>query len=257
MRIATWNVLGLTGYPAAAAADDIGHPGQDSNCDHFAGVFTRLDADVLALQEGVAHGVAQAVARRIGCHLATAPSPGAWPGHVLSRYAVRESRVFSHTLAGSDVPAFSRTAAATLLQVDSDAVWIVNVHLHPGDIELRQREGDILRQRLGELRQVCDNIVVLGDFNCDVDEAVHAHLRELGFLNAMAIAGGGVQRTMDTAGVREWRIDHIYLSPGLGPSLTTAHVERGAGFRTDAPRPDEVWDHSDHLPVLCELAWST
>lgn len=256
MRIVTWNVLGLTGYPSEFAQQDIGRPGSDSNAEHFADIFDRFDADLIALQEGVSHSVAQTVARRMGRFLATVPSPGAWPGHVLSRFPLHESRVFSHTVAAKETPPFSRTAGATRVTIDADhPLWLVNVHLHPGEVELRRQEGDILRRRLGELIRDGDPAIVVGDFNCDVDEAVHGHLRKLGFLNAMATAGGGLQLTMDTAGIRPWKIDHIYVSPDLGGLLTDAFVERGAGFRTDPPRGDGVWDHSDHLPVVADLAW--
>ena len=256
MRIVTWNVLGLTGYPADVAACEIGRPGEASSSDHFAGVFEGLDADVLALQEGVAHSIVQGIARRFGRHLATFPSPQSWPGHVLSRFPVVESRTLSHVVADDSLPRFSRTAGAALLQVSSDQqLWVVCVHLHPGDVELRAREGTLLWERLQGLLPFCENAVVLGDFNCEVDEPVHGHLRDSGFVNAMAAAGGGLQLTMDTADIHDWKIDHIYLSSGLGSRLTSAAIIRDVGFRTDPPRPEGAWDHSDHLPVQADLDW--
>ncbi|MDA0336428.1 MAG: endonuclease/exonuclease/phosphatase family protein [bacterium] len=110
MRIVTWNVLGLTGYPRDVAVQAIGRPGEAANCDHFASIFTGLGADVLALQEGVTHPVARDIARRCRLHLATFPSPHAWPGHVLSRFPIVESRTFSHAVAGDELPCFSPAA---------------------------------------------------------------------------------------------------------------------------------------------------
>ena len=81
------------------------------------------------------------------------------------------------------------------------------------------------------------------------------YLRDSGFVNAMAAAGGGLQLTMDTADIHDWKIDHIYLSSGLGSRLTSAAIIRDVGFRTDPPRPEGVWDHSDHLPVQADLDW--
>lgn len=256
MRIVTWNVLGLTGYPRDIAPDAIDVPGSEKNCAHFASVFGDLNADIIALQEGVTHKTAQDIASRLGAHLATFPSPINWPGHVLSRYPIIESRTFSHAVPAESVPRFSRTAGAALLQVsESQHLWVVCVHLHPGDTDLRAHEGDLLRERLEQLRQVCDNVVVLGDFNCDVSEPVHQHLRELGFANAMEAVGGGLQLTMDTDGVKPWKIDHIYVSDELASTLVSAEVFRESGFRTDPPRPEGVWDHSDHLPVRTDLDW--
>lgn len=256
MRIVTWNVLGLTGYPRTSAAEAIGRPGQDSNSAHFARTFLDLGTDVLALQEGVAHSVARDVARRCGWHLATFPSPQNWPGHILSRFPVVESRTFSHAVADDSLPRFSRTAGAALLQVtDATQLWVVCLHLHPGDVELRAREGELLRLRLEPLLSTCANAIVVGDFNCDVSEPVHTHLRDLGFHNAMAATDGGLQLTMDTADIKPWKIDHIYLSDALRPHLHEAAVIRDPGFRTDPPRPEGAWDHSDHLPVRADLDW--
>ena len=43
----------------------------------------------------------------------------------------------------------------------------------------------LLRERVEALLIDTPNVVVLGDFNSEVDEAVHEYLRELGFVNAM------------------------------------------------------------------------
>ncbi|MBS11878.1 MAG: hypothetical protein CME19_09800 [Gemmatimonadetes bacterium] len=256
MRIVTWNVLGLTGYPRDVAPATIDVPGSETNCAHFACVFGGLDADVIALQEGVTHPIARDIAGRLGRHLATFPSPINWPGHVLSRYPIVESRTFSHAVDNDAVPRFSRTAGAALLQVsESHQLWVVCVHLHPGDVDLRILEGDLLKKRLEQLSQVCENTVVLGDFNCDVSEAVHQHLCDLGFTNVMEAVGGGLQLTMDTDGVKPWKIDHIYVSSDLAGSLVSAAVIREPGFRTDPPRPAGTWDHSDHLPVRTDVEW--
>ena len=53
MRIITYNVLGLQGYPPGEALEALGSLGGDAHIDHFAGVFAQLDADILALEEGV------------------------------------------------------------------------------------------------------------------------------------------------------------------------------------------------------------
>jgi endonuclease/exonuclease/phosphatase family metal-dependent hydrolase len=256
MRIVTWNVYGLAGYPKDVSSAVIGTPGEDANCDHFATVFEQLDADIIAIQEGVTHRAAQNIARRCHRHLATFPSPQNWPGHVLSRFPVVESRTLSHAVGDDSLPRFSRTAGAALLQVSEDEqLWVVCLHLHPGDVELRAREGDLLRDRLETLLASSANAVVLGDFNCDVSEPIHQHLRELNFVNAMERTDGGLQLTMDTADIKPSKIDHIYISASLEPSLSDARVIRDAGFRTDPPRPEGSWDHSDHLPVRADLNW--
>ncbi len=256
MKIGTYNVLGLTGYPAAEAAKVIGAAGSESNAEHFAGVFARLDCDILALQEGIAVRAMQRVAKRLGYYLATAPSPIAWPGHVLSRYPLRESRTLSHAGPDEEVPPFSRTLGATLVEVAAEEwLWVVNLHLHPSDVPLREREADILRDQLQPLLQLTENVIVLGDCNSEIDEKMHGHLRAMGFANAMQEVGGGIEATMDTVGINTHYIDHIYCSSSLAPKLKSARVVRDDGFRHDGPQQEGLWVHSDHLPVVAELAW--
>ena len=254
MRIGTYNVLGLTGFPEEEAEVVIGAPGTTSNSVHFAAVFDALECDVLALQEGVAARVMQRIARTMGRHLATFPSPIAWPGHVLSRFPVRESRVFSHAIPSEEVPPFSRCFGAALLELPGGGLlWVVDVHLHPSDRALREREAGFLAERLVELEAQTDHIVVLGDFNSEVDEEVHRVARSMGYSNAMEQAGGGIQHTMDTEGKRPHAIDHIYASAPFARRLRSATVVRDEGFRHDGPQVPGVWMHSDHLPVVADI----
>ena len=256
MQIGTYNVLGLKGYPPEESVRAIGSPGEDTNTAHFARVFSTLSCDILALQEGVTVRTMQQIARQMGRYLATFPSPINWPGHVLSRFPILESLVFSHAVPTDDTPPFSRTAGAALLDVDgAGLMWVVTVHLHPADVELRKREADILQERVEILRSVTDNMVILGDFNSEVVERVHQHLKAMGFANAMETAGGGIQTTMDTVGIRPHKIDHLYFSPPLVPHLQHASVVRDSGFRHDGPQEPGVWVHSDHLPVVATLNW--
>ena len=254
MRIITYNVLGLQGYPPGEALEALGSLGGDAHIDHFAGVFAQLDADILALEEGVTAPMIKTIARRLGYHAATFASPTAYPGHVLTRYPILESRTFSHFDPAVELVPFSRTAGAALLDVNGKATWVVVVHLHPGEVEMRAREAALLDARVAELMGVSERVVVLGDFNCDLDERVHRDLQARGFVNAMERVGGGVQLTMDTVGISPWRIDHIYASPALAPGLRRAAVERRAGFRHDGPQVKGLWVHSDHLPVVAEFA---
>ena len=79
MRVASYNVLGLRGFPIEEGRREIGDPWGETAAQHFASVFAALGADVLALQEGVPHFQAQRIAALMGVNLATLPSPVDWP----------------------------------------------------------------------------------------------------------------------------------------------------------------------------------
>lgn len=184
LRVGTYNVLGLTGFrpPRGGGAGIFGPPGSESCSAHFAGAFAELDCDVLALQEGVPHIYMQSIADRLGCYLATFPSPTApisdeqhpypwgFPGHLLSRFPIVESRTFGHRVpdrrtrpevvdelareAGGEAPSnyqielassgaagpaaggalFSRHCGAALLDLGPTRglLWVVGLHMLPG-----------------------------------------------------------------------------------------------------------------------------
>jgi len=256
LKIGTYNILGLTGYPVSEAKKEINVPGTGENTEHFTQVFSDLSCDVLGLQEGTSINILYSIAKRLKFHLATFPSPIAWPGHILSRISICESRTFSHYAPDCELPPFSRTFGAALLQDDSDQkLWVVNVHLHPSDVGLRSIEGQLLCSVLEELQKSVSNIVVLGDFNSEVNESVHEQMDSVGFVNAMAKVGGGIKATMDTCGIGRHCIDHMYFSRDVAERLISAEVIRLPGFRHDGPQRDGLWVHSDHLPVVAEVDW--
>lgn len=256
MRVGTYNVLGLRGYPKGEAQMELGSPESDETTEHFIRVFAELDCDVIGLQEGVSAFRIQAIARPMEYHLATFPSPTACPGHVLSRFAISESRIFGHMQPSNRFPPFNRTGGAALIEHSGGAFWFFVVHLYHRDMAVRNREADILRDRIAELLMVTPHAIVVGDFNCEIGERVHSHLAEAGFVNAVAESTGSLPVTVDTVGVEQRKaIDHIYLSPSLAPRLTAARVVRDPGFRHDGPQTEGLWVHSDHLPVVATLDW--
>ena len=242
MRVGTYNVLGITGFPKDTAAAVLGGPASAERIAHYVDVFSQLETDILHLEEGVTLRMAQQLADGMGLYVATFASPMAWSanglghgctGHVLSRFPILESRTFSHHppveaelegrprvgvgggLSEGGTP-FSRTAGAALLDVGGGVMlWAVTLHLHPGDVPMRVEEAKLVAKKIPELQAVTPHVLVCGDFNCTIDEAVHDVLKELGFVNALDTVGGGCQQpTMDTLGIRPTlqAIDHIYCT---------------------------------------------
>jgi len=261
VRICTYNVLGFECLPASEAAQKLGGSSSPERTEYFAGVFQELDSDVLAIQEGGAPAkMMQEIAGRLDMYLATIPSPRYWPGHVLSRYPIVESRTFSHFDPRKDTPPLSRCGGAVRLRLPSNQdMWIVNLHLHPSDVSIRVQEAALVERSLDALGIDADAgdmpVVVLGDFNSTFEEDLHQRLVQKGFVNAVRAVQGELPPTMDTFGVSVKKaIDHIYVSSSLEGALRNAFVVRSSGFRSDGPHKQGEWVHSDHLPVVAELA---
>lgn len=255
MKLCTYNVLAFRCLPAEEAAEQLGGPASPERVEYFANVFRELDCDVLALQEGGApQKMMQEIAGRLDMRLATIPSPNSWPGQVLSRFPIVESRTFSHFDPREETLLFSRCAGAVRLRLPGERdVWVVNLHLHPRSREIRDQEAALIEERIDALHAKAP-VIVLGDFNSTVEEALHQRLERNGFVNAVLAVQGELPPTMDTAGVQTKRsIDHIYVSPALKGALKDAYVVRSPGFRHDGPLEKGNWVHSDHLPVVAEL----
>jgi endonuclease/exonuclease/phosphatase family metal-dependent hydrolase len=245
-------------------AAELGPPGGERSLARWVEAFSALDCDALALQEGVPHEWMREVGRLGGWHVATIPSPQIWPGHVLSRQPILESRVYSH--AGPGVTRehpFSRCLGAARLQLAVGETWLVVLHAFPNrpetpepeSLRLREVEAGVLGGLIAELGTGGAGLIVCGDFNSEPDEPLHQRLLERGFVNAMA-ARGGVEPTFGKQGERPEHVralDHIYLSPAFAPQLADARVVRDEGFWYPGPERPGHWVLSDHLPVVAEL----
>jgi endonuclease/exonuclease/phosphatase family metal-dependent hydrolase len=239
VRVCTFNIHGLRehapGGPVPAGARVPG-------VEELADLLAELDADVIAVQEGLPVETMQIIARRLDMSLANFPSPVRWPGHLLSRFTIVRSLVFSHFDPRALEPALTRSAGAALLELDPDRrLWTVSVHLHPKSADMRQREAEVLTDELRPLVQETDAIV-MGDFNCEPPESMHTALLQLGF--AATVPDG--QRLV-THGDRA--TDYIYVSGALQKTATAARMASGPGFSSEHG-PTVV---SDHLPVVAEL----
>ena len=253
MRVGTYNVLGLSGYPPETAADNL--VDEKTRSEHFTSVFSSLDCQILLLEEGVDTRLIHPIARNMQMNCATIPSPVAWPGHILTTYQIEESRVFSHFSPDAERRPLSRCAGAARLRLeDGHPLWVCVLHLHPhaSHSDMRQEEAAILRNRIKGLLMETEDAVVAGDFNCTIDEPLHIYLMELGFVNAMDAVLGGIRPTVDTVGKGPSYIDHIYVRGRLATGLRRAMVVRDPGFRRDTD-DSGGWDHSDHLPVLVDI----
>lgn len=255
MRIGTYNVQAFRGYPAEAARRVLGRGDTAAAAQHFVRVFAVLGCDVLALEEGVSVGQIARVAEALGVAAATFPSPVHWPGHILTRYPILETESYAPAPSrAAELAPFSRMGGAARLGLpDGSELWVAAVHLHPRYDDIRVLEKAIIEAHVWKYLRQTEQVVVLGDFNCPPGTPMHSALEELGFVNAMEAAGGGVQPTHDTTGRLNYPVDHIYVSPALIPALVDAKAVRYPGFYHHGALAPGRWLHSDHIPLVAEL----
>lgn len=253
VQVCTYNMLGFKGWPEEAASRSIGRMSYNERLAYFAGVLDELGCDILGVQEGLSHTWLLALAEAAGTSVSLFHTPTSFPGAIFSDFPVLEQRDFTSGLRSSTVP-FSRTAGAVLLDINGEAVWVVNIHAHPNRQDSRDAEAVILADELDELLKVSEHAVVIGDYNSAVGTIIHNTLKARGFLKAMELAGGGVTHTMtNLQGDGRLSIDHIYVSPSLIGKVRSARVVSDPGFRLPRSAGPDVWVHSDHLPVAAVL----
>lgn len=255
LRVCTYNVLRFQGWPEEVAQEQLG-TGASVRLAHFTRVLDELDCDLLGIQEGGSQQWISRLASNLGVRAFFTPSPAEFPGGLLTRYAILEERPRPVTERSWEVP-FSRTFGAALVDVEGWQIWVVNLHAHPNREDLREQEARILADTLDELLKVSPHAIVLGDFNSEPGEPLHEVLAARGFVNAVAAAWGRTVSTVNSleGGVSSASVDHIYISDSLAEHLVAARVVLDDGFMMPLMVAPEDWVHSDHLPVVAELAW--
>jgi endonuclease/exonuclease/phosphatase family metal-dependent hydrolase len=94
----------------------------------------------------------------------------------------------------------------------------------------------------GRLPAMPEPAILLGDFNCQPASPAYRAVREAGFADALELAGLAAHEGVTFPGSKPpLRLDHVFLSPTLVPSLRRAWI-------------DEEADGSDHQPVWVDLA---
>ena len=152
------------------------------------------------------------------------------------------------TSPGSRWPGAPAPRIASLARVRSVAgderLGFANVHLDASSAERRARSVELLA---GWLAEEADRPwVVVGDFNCRIDDPVLAPLRRVGLVDALAHlpaeGTGAASHHSWTGRVDGDRIDHVFVP-------RTAQVQ-AAGIRHDRPHGRLP---SDHWPVTATV----
>ncbi len=172
------------------------------------------------------------------------PPRPAWGVGIASKFPITEWRVFRER-------PYTIPAADALVTIGGTEVRVVCVHLIPPmarysrgqpawetierNRDLRRRQAKYLSFRYRDERRP---VLMLGDFNEDVDEPALDFLDEQGFKNSCAIEADRCQDTWPAVTVfpAAFRFDHIL---GRNLSFVSSRVVEQGG--------------SDHYPVLAEF----
>ncbi len=229
LRIATYNVHKCRGLDGRVNVARIG------------GVLGELEADVIALQEVLAHQ-AEEISKDIGMPYALGENRKhrgyAYGNVVLSRLPIASSRNYDLSVRGRE----ERGCLRADLLVGNDAVLhVFNVHLGTALIERRHQGRMLIAPELLNDTSLESPRIVLGDFN-EWTHGLATRLLRSHLLSADIRVH--LQRSRTYPGLLPFlHLDHIYYDPALRLERLSLHRTRKALVA------------SDHLPLIGDFGW--
>jgi endonuclease/exonuclease/phosphatase family metal-dependent hydrolase len=184
IRIATYNLYGLRGFPQEHARARLGDPNGESAARYFSEVLDALRCDLIAIQEGASEPQMRRIAENLGFELAMFPSPVRWPGYLLSAFPIRDIHSLAPEVADYRNDALSRSAGVARVEIPrTGTLRIVGVHLHPKRADIRATEAEMIAGEIDRTASDGERTIVVGDFNCEPPERFHRELTARGFVN--------------------------------------------------------------------------
>jgi endonuclease/exonuclease/phosphatase family metal-dependent hydrolase len=246
-----YNVYSFDGY-LHSPDEEKGRPAEQPPGEHARAVGRALlpyRPDIITTSESRDEQTVVEMAEELGFHYAFFPSPGQWPGAILTRYSILEA--VNCPISG-DRPEdlFTRHWGRAVLDTPQGPLTIHSIHTFAGDIAIRTRELEaLLPCVIDDIAKGAD-VIVQGDLNHRPDDPEYPRWVMAGLSDSYARLGG------DPAGGATLlrphpcrRLDYVFLSDGLRRRLTEARPLFEDGFRLYAELPDAV-ALSDHLPQL-------
>ena len=221
---------------------DLGTATDPRRLDHFTEVIRSLSCDILGIQEGYSVEYMRTIGHRLGLNVVHFASSTRYPGGILTRFPILESRMFNHAGVVNQNMPFSRFGGASLLPLGDTLVWVVNFHAWPHDEEMRKREAEIPARQLDQL----------------IPSPLHHRTRRLQLRHRR-----GIRRHPHGTGTRQRHVPRLdrghqtvhrpYLrQPGNG-RLGCRRMGGGVPA-SSATSEGRGWANSDHQPTIVELA---
>ena len=254
MITVAYNVYSFDGYQHPPD-EEKGRPAEQPPGDHARAVGRALlpyRPDIITTSESRNEQTVAEMAEELEFHYAFFPSPGQWPGAILTRYPILEA-VNCPIPGDRPEDLFTRHWGRAVLDTPRGRLTIHSIHTFAGDIAIRTRELEALLPRvIDDIAEGAD-VIVQGDLNHRPEDPEYPSWAAAGLSDSYAQLGG------DPAGGATLlrphpcrRLDYVFVSGALVPRLTEARPLFENAFRLCAERPDAV-SLSDHLPQMAEF----
>jgi endonuclease/exonuclease/phosphatase family metal-dependent hydrolase len=266
LRVMAYNILKCTGWPAdRALARKAVERKQIPR--RIALELALYDPHVVTFSESPSEELTKEIAELLGMNHVRFPSGEDWPGTLLSKFAVVESRNAPYA-AGAKRAAdlFTRHwGRATLKMPSGEALVVHSAHLYPGpDSAIRVREIDAMLAAMQPDLAAGRPMLLMGDLNHRPQPPEYPKWQAAGWVDTFAAANGGEHKAdakaleSNSAGLTfsaelpKVRIDYVWAAGPLAKQIKASRPLWVGAFRTN-PDDKESFALSDHVPQFAEI----
>jgi len=248
LRVIAYNVFGCTGWPhQRKLAQQAVVKGQMAK--RLAMELALHDPDIINFSESPKEELTKEVAELLGMNHVRFPSGGNWPGTILSRHEIIDSK--NAPLDGErPKELFTRHwGRATIKLPNGDPLIVHSAHLFPtADPTIRLKE---IRAMITSMKADLDagrSMLLIGDLNHGPDTDEYKFWIDAGFVDTFAKVGKGDGPTIKSD-IPKWRIDYVMAAGPIADTVVESRPLFEGAFRLHI-NDKESFALSDHLPQL-------
>ncbi len=244
-----YNVFDFVGYVHRPEWARGKTAGKDSNAgaQEIGQALKAYAPDIITTSESHNEAAVAALANTLGFHHIYFPSPGLWPGGLITRYRIIESQNCP-LLTVPRLDLFTRHWGRAILETDDGPLILHSVHTYASTGDVRYQEVKRILSVIEKDLATGHSILVQGDMNHTPGGPEYDLWIEAGLVDTFAQMNTDPQagKTLLRPEPRA-RIDYIFVAGPLAKNLADARPLFDRDFRLYADQPDFV-SLSDHLP---------
>lgn len=249
LRVIAYNVYDCTGWPkdrAMAKAATV----KGQMPDRFANELALYEPDVVNFSESPDESVVKQIAQRLGMNYVRFSSGGNWPGTLLSRFEIVETRNVPLVRGARPGDLFTRHwGQATVRPPNGEPIVIHSAHLHPSpEPDTRLREIPLMLDSMKRDLESGRSMLLIGDLNHTPDTREYRRWLEAGWSDTFTQVGTGDGLTIKSDDPLR-RIDYVMAAGPIAKRVVESRPLFEGAFRTNLADPVS-FALSDHLPQL-------
>ncbi len=248
LRVIAYNVYGYAGWPhqRSLAMQAVA---KGKMAKRLAVELAIHKPDIINFSESPSEKLTKEVAELLGMKHVRFPSVGNWPGTLLSRFEIIDSK--NVPLDGErPKELFTRHWGRATIRLPSGEPLIVHsAHLYPtADPTIRLKE---IRAMLAAMKADLDagrSMLLLGDLNHGPDTDEYRFWIDAGWVDTFARVGQGKGLTI-RSDIPKWRVDYVMAAGPIADQVVESRPLFEGAFRLNIA-DKESFALSDHLPQL-------